>query len=77
MLNTFAEYNRAEDAHLLLAGPSVAGVSDDPEGAEVQVEGETRGVVFEACAVGEGAAGAAPPTGVAVGPRAEAPRFIP
>jgi hypothetical protein len=50
---------------------------DDPEGAEVQVEGETRGVVFEDCAVGAGAAGAAPPAGVAVGPRAEAPRFVP
>jgi trehalose synthase len=35
VLNTFAEYNRAEDAHLLLAGPSVAGVADDPEGAGV------------------------------------------
>jgi trehalose synthase len=38
VLNTFAEYNRVEGAHLLLAGPSVAGVSDDPEGAEVLVE---------------------------------------
>jgi trehalose synthase len=38
VLNTFAEYNRVEDAHLLLAGPSVAGVSDDPEGAEVLEE---------------------------------------
>jgi trehalose synthase len=38
VLNTFAEYNRVEGAHLLLAGPSVAGVSDDPEGAEVLAE---------------------------------------
>jgi trehalose synthase len=38
VLNAFAEYNRDEDAHLLLAGPSVAGVSDDPEGAEVLEE---------------------------------------
>ena len=38
VLNAFAEYNRAEDAHLVLAGPSVAGVSDDPEGAEVLEE---------------------------------------
>jgi hypothetical protein len=56
---------------------------DDPEGAEVRVEGETRGVVFEACAVGTGAPGAAPegegdlPAGVSVGPLAEAPRFVP
>jgi trehalose synthase len=38
VLNAFAEYNRDKDAHLLLAGPSVAGVSDDPEGAEVLKE---------------------------------------
>jgi trehalose synthase len=38
VLNAFAEYNRHKDAHLLLAGPSVAGVSDDPEGAEVLEE---------------------------------------
>ncbi len=31
----FAEYVESEACHLLLAGPSVAGVSDDPEGAEV------------------------------------------
>src|SRR5262245_6570206 len=31
----FAEFVESEAAHLLLAGPSVAGVSDDPEGAEV------------------------------------------
>jgi trehalose synthase len=35
VLDAFAEYNRDKEAHLLLAGPSVAGVSDDPEGAEV------------------------------------------
>jgi trehalose synthase len=38
VLNAFAEYNRHQDAHLLLAGPAVAGVSDDPEGAEVLEE---------------------------------------
>jgi trehalose synthase len=38
VLNAFAEYNRDKDAHLLLAGPAVAGVSDDPEGAEVLEE---------------------------------------
>jgi trehalose synthase len=38
VLNAFSEYNRDKDAHLLLAGPSVAGVSDDPEGAEVLKE---------------------------------------
>jgi trehalose synthase len=38
VLNAFAEYNRDENAHLLLAGPSVAGVSDDPEGAEILEE---------------------------------------
>jgi trehalose synthase len=38
VLNTFAEHNRAEDAHLLLAGPAVTGVSDDPEGAGVLEE---------------------------------------
>ncbi len=42
VLNAFAEYNRHKDAHLLLAGPSVAGVSDDPEGAEVLEEVTTR-----------------------------------
>jgi trehalose synthase len=35
VLRGFAEYMEADGAHLLLAGPSVAGVSDDPEGAEV------------------------------------------
>ncbi|MET0957064.1 MAG: glycosyl transferase family 1, partial [Solirubrobacterales bacterium] len=34
----FAEHCRADEAHLLLAGPSVAAVSDDPEGAEVLAE---------------------------------------
>jgi trehalose synthase len=37
VLRTVADYCEA-DAHLLLAGPSVAGVSDDPEGAEVLAE---------------------------------------
>ena len=35
VLRCFAEYAEADGAHLLLAGPSTAGVSDDPEGAEV------------------------------------------
>jgi trehalose synthase len=34
----FAEHCRDREAHLLLAGPSVAAVSDDPEGAEVLAE---------------------------------------
>jgi trehalose synthase len=37
VLRMVAEHCEA-DAHLLLAGPSVAGVSDDPEGAEVLAE---------------------------------------
>ena len=52
---------------------------DDPEGAEVRVDGETRGVVFEDCVVGAapgGGTGEGPPPGVVVGPRAEAPSFI-
>jgi trehalose synthase len=35
VLRSFAEYAEADGAHLLLAGPSVAGVRDDPEGAQV------------------------------------------
>jgi trehalose synthase len=38
VLGSFAENARADGAHLLLAGPSVAGVSDDPEGADVLAE---------------------------------------
>ena len=38
VLRGFAEHLRHPEAHLLLAGPSVAGVSDDPEGAEVLAE---------------------------------------
>jgi trehalose synthase len=38
VLRSFAEYADADGAHLTLAGPSVAGVSDDPEGAEVLSE---------------------------------------
>ena len=38
VLRGFAEHLRDPDAHLLLAGPSVAAVSDDPEGAEVLAE---------------------------------------
>jgi trehalose synthase len=37
ILRCFADLG-TEGAHLLLAGPSVAGVSDDPEGAEVLAE---------------------------------------
>ena len=37
VLRVFADYSEA-DAHLLLAGPSVAGISDDPEGATVLAE---------------------------------------
>ena len=42
VLEAFAEHLSSEDAHLLLAGPSVAGVSDDPEGAEVLEEVKAR-----------------------------------
>lgn len=35
VLRAFAEYCKHRSAHLLLVGPSVAEVSDDPEGAEV------------------------------------------
>jgi trehalose synthase len=38
LLRCFSEYCNADGAHLLLAGPSVAEVSDDPEGAEVLAE---------------------------------------
>ncbi len=38
VLECFAEYCKADGAHLVLAGPSVAEVSDDPEGAEVLEE---------------------------------------
>jgi trehalose synthase len=38
VLRCFAEHLPSEEAHLLLAGPSVAGVADDPEGAEVLAE---------------------------------------
>jgi trehalose synthase len=38
VLRSFADYVKSAGAHLLLAGPSVAGVSDDPEGAEVLAE---------------------------------------
>ena len=38
VLRGFAEHCRDDSAHLLLAGPSVAAVSDDPEGAEVLAE---------------------------------------
>jgi trehalose synthase len=38
VLRCFAGHLRTEDAHLLLVGPSVAGVADDPEGAEVLSE---------------------------------------
>jgi trehalose synthase len=38
VLRGFAEHLADTDAHLLLAGPSVAAVTDDPEGAEVLAE---------------------------------------
>jgi trehalose synthase len=38
VLSAFADLAHHRDAHLLLAGPSVAGVADDPEGAEVLAE---------------------------------------
>ncbi len=38
VLRCFAEHCRTPDAHLLVVGPSVAGVADDPEGAEVLAE---------------------------------------
>jgi trehalose synthase len=38
VLRGFVEHCRDDSAHLLLAGPSVAAVSDDPEGAEVLAE---------------------------------------
>jgi trehalose synthase len=38
VLRCFAEHVRSTEAHLLLAGPSVAAVADDPEGADVLAE---------------------------------------
>jgi trehalose synthase len=38
LVRAFADHVGAADAHLLLAGPSVAGVADDPEGADVLAE---------------------------------------
>jgi trehalose synthase len=38
LLTAFAEHVGSDDAHLLIAGPSVADVADDPEGAEVLAE---------------------------------------
>ena len=38
VLEGFAEHLAGDQAHLLLAGPSVAAVADDPEGAEVLAE---------------------------------------
>jgi trehalose synthase len=38
VLRGFAEHCDCDSAHLLLAGPSVAAISDDPEGAEVLAE---------------------------------------
>lgn len=38
VLEAFARHLRDPDAHLLLVGPSVAEVADDPEGAEVLAE---------------------------------------
>jgi trehalose synthase len=42
VLSAFVEHVRAdEDPHLVLAGPDVTAVADDPEGAEVLAEVET------------------------------------
>jgi trehalose synthase len=38
VLRSFAEHVDTADAHLLLAGPAVEGVADDPEGADVLAE---------------------------------------
>jgi trehalose synthase len=38
VLHAFADHLQHQSAHLLLAGPSTAGVADDPEGAEVLEE---------------------------------------
>jgi trehalose synthase len=38
VLRCFADYSEDREAHLVLAGPSVAEVADDPEGAEVLEE---------------------------------------
>jgi trehalose synthase len=38
VVSAFAEHIREPDTHLLLAGPSVEAVADDPEGAEVLAE---------------------------------------
>jgi trehalose synthase len=40
VLRCFAEHLRDQSTHLVLAGPSVADVADDPEGAEVLAEVE-------------------------------------
>jgi trehalose synthase len=42
VLSGFTDAVRGGDAHLLLAGPAVAAVSDDPEGAEVLAEVRAR-----------------------------------
>jgi trehalose synthase len=42
LLSAFAEHVHSDDAHLLLAGPSVTDVADDPEGAEVLTEVRSR-----------------------------------
>jgi trehalose synthase len=58
VLRSFAEHCRHPGAHLLLAGPSVAEVADDPEGADVlneirvqrrELPAELRGRVHLAC----------------------------
>ena len=49
VLQSFADHVGHPGAHLLLAGPSVAGVADDPEGAEVleEVQRERNGLPAE------------------------------
>jgi trehalose synthase len=42
VLQSFTEHSRSQRAHLLLVGPSVADVADDPEGADVLAEVRAR-----------------------------------
>jgi trehalose synthase len=51
VLRCFADHVGSRDAHLLLAGPSVAGVADDPEGADVlsEVRAVLEGLSEETC----------------------------
>jgi trehalose synthase len=42
VLQSFTEHSRRQRAHLLLVGPSVADVADDPEGADVLADVRAR-----------------------------------